>query len=113
MSSLQDPFDLITPDNDMENVIPFLPQAKIDHMIEAALRHQQLPAPAMPTIFSNKVWWSGGLATAACVLLLLFVSPIQVQNLSKGGIYASITNTQADDLGDVNEMVMLDTLDTY
>lgn len=111
MSSLHDPFDLIKQDGpDMDNVIPFLSNGKIDQMINTALAHQQL-APKRKGIFSSRrVWWSGGMATAACILLLVFFAPTQVLQPAPSQVAIQIS---ADDIGEFSELVMLDTLDTY
>jgi len=108
MSSLHDPFDLIKADKDMDNISPFLAQNKIDQMVNTALAHPQL-APRK-TGATRKTLWSGGLATAACLILLLtFFSPSQI-SIPQNTIAAQM---QGDDLNEFSELVMLDTWESY
>lgn len=109
MSSLHDPFDLIKTDKDMDNIVPFLAPNKINQMVDIALARPQLsPRKPWAAMLSHKSVWSGGLATAACIALLLtFFSPAQIaapQNTSQ---------TAYEDISEFSELVMLDTLDRY
>jgi hypothetical protein len=119
MSSLHDPFDLIKTDKNMDNVIPLLPTAKINQMIEKALACQQVsPLQKKPIFLSHKSWWSGGAAaTAACLLLFMSLStaPQQAQlpiQVAPHTVTLSQTD-QTDDMSEFSELVMLETLEKY
>ncbi|MDY0029390.1 MAG: hypothetical protein RBR86_05560 [Pseudobdellovibrionaceae bacterium] len=123
-SDLNDPFDLI----DMEsNVAPILPNNKLDAMVTNALTHAQVSAPAQnrpPTISWTKTgWWSGGLATAACLILLVTIFPKStIQQLdhnamqSAQAISVSQIETRSSQDGDefeISEMMFYDTLNGF
>lgn len=119
-----DPFDLI----DMEaNVAPILPKNKLDAMVANALTHAQISAPAQnrtPTISWTKTgWWSGGLATAACLILLLTIFPKNtIQQLDHKTVQPTqaITVSQNQDSTsldsdefEISEMMFYDTLNGF
>lgn len=114
MSLPRDPFDLIETGNNMDNIIPFLAPNKINHMIDTALSHQQLTPQKKPAFLMRKTWWSGGLATAACALLLLsFMPSPNVLPTGAPNKVAQQTASTADDINEFSELVMLDTWERY
>lgn len=112
MSSLNDPFDLIEKDKDMDNVIPFLAPNKINAMVDKALSHQQLPAKKKPWA---KIVWSSSMATAASVMLLLTIlSPAQTPQTSSPITASQLTmQINDEDANEFSELVMLETWERY
>lgn len=112
MSLPRDPFDLIETGKSMDNIIPFLAPNKINHMIDTALSHQQLTPQKKPAFLMRKTWWSGGLATAACAILLLSFMP-STNLFTLETATPQQTASTADDINEFSELVMLDTWERY
>ncbi len=130
MSSLHDPFDLLktekNPKGNMDNVVPFLAQGKINQMIDHALTHEQIPAQKQTVFLSHKTWFTSGIkigaGIAACIILLLTILPSQQQpistqtqqapaQLASASVTASPNNPE--DVEEFSQLVMLDTWERY
>lgn len=111
IDKLTGPFDLLDADT---NVTPVLPKNKLDHMIETALTHTQIAAPqAAAKRPATLGWWSGGLATAACLILLLTLFPVETTTKSVQNASIRTTATTADDLSDISEIMFYDSLEGF
>lgn len=121
--NLTDPFDLLDTDT---KVAPILPKSKLDGMIDRALTLPQIEAPARrpaPFLEGRKGWWSGGLATAACMILLLTLFPLN-QTMVKRTLPATHTATATattgktgsqiqEDATEISNMMIYDSLEGY
>lgn len=113
MSSPQDPlnnpFDLITTGQEMDNVVPFLAPNKVNQMIDAALAQPQLAAKK-PTLTS---WKYGGLAIAASLaLFMVFLSPSEAPSID-GEISAHTQVSSTEDISEFGELVMLENWERF
>ncbi|MCB1558315.1 MAG: hypothetical protein KDJ50_05260 [Alphaproteobacteria bacterium] len=80
-NDIKDPFDLL---DKTTNVVPVLSKGALESMITKALEHEQIAPPAdkrnasftFNASWSQKVGWlSGGIALAACLILMLAILP--------------------------------------
>lgn len=122
MSSLQDPFDLLDTKK-MDNVVPFLAATKINSMIDQAVVYPQLAhleknvVPAR-TVATKRPWQIAGVGIAACLALFLTLfsdTNLPVFDLStpqhQGEVHMALPSLE--DVAELNEMMILDTLDRY
>ncbi len=117
--NLTDPFELLETD---AKVVPILPKSRLDAMIDHAVTAKQIEAPqpkASSLIYGRKGWWSGGLATAACLILLLTLFPMNqtvVKNvIQPAHMTASSTSEKQiqEDAIEISDMMLYDTLEGY
>lgn len=110
---INNPFDLLETD---AKIVPILSKSKLDEMIGNALTHEQVMRPQKQSSwFSGKGWWSGGLATAACLILLLTLFP---QNTTKqfatpASVKSDQSSTLTDEADDISEMMFYDSLEGF
>ncbi len=119
---IKDPFDILDMDS---KIVPMMSKDKLSGMIDHALKHEQIIAPVrnQPRVsFSKTGWWSGGLATAACLILLLTLFPIpktpvhQTQDTATPLVSAHVptsTTSDDDDAFTVGDIMLYDTLDSF
>ncbi|HPQ51094.1 MAG TPA: hypothetical protein PLE43_06710 [Alphaproteobacteria bacterium] len=118
---IKDPFDLLETDN---NVVPVLPKNKLATMIDQALTHEQMMRPQQKkttVTFSKTGWWSGGLATAACLILLLTLFPQNTINQFEKTATSPTISKQLPQLDiaseevqfELSEMMFYDTLEGF
>lgn len=122
MSSLHDPFDLLDTKK-MDNVVPFLAATKINSMIDQAVVYPQLAhleknvVPAR-TVATKRPWQIAGVGIAACLALFLTLfsdTNLPVFDLStpqhQEEVHMALPSLE--DVAELNEMMILDTLDRY
>ncbi|GEM_PF-1707288 len=122
---IKDPFDILDMDS---KIVPMMSKDKLSGMIDHALEHEQIVAPVTrrpEIIFSRTGWWSGGLATAACLVLLLTVFPMPQTPIQKVQDTATLTPSMTtqisgtassfneDDDLTVSDLMLYDTLDSF
>lgn len=115
---IKNPFDLLDTD---ANVVPILSKDKLNSMIAEAVTHEQALKPATPKVTWAKTgWWSGGLATAACLILLLTMFPQNtVRQLDQStpvntASQSTAATSQTDDTDlEISEMMFYDTLESF
>jgi len=117
--NLTDPFELLDTD---AKIVPILPKSRLDAMIDQAVTAKQIEAPqpkASSLIYGRKGWWSGGLATAACLILLLTLFPMN-QTIVKNAMNPAATSVSAksekqiqEDAIEISDMMLYDTLEGY
>lgn len=108
-----DPFTLL--DTDVK-ISPVLTKSRLDEMIGHALSHEQINKPRFQksTWLSGKGWWSGGLATAACLILLLSIFPQSpAPNKAQTNALAEQSISTSDDVDEIADMMFLDTIEGY
>lgn len=113
MSSLHDPFDLITTGKDMENIVPFLAPTKVNQMVDMALALPQIPCARQAQQQDRALFWKiSGVGMAACLALFITLfSGTPVPAIDTPHIESShIAN---EDINEFNELVILDTLEKY
>lgn len=118
--NLTDPFELLDTD---AKIVPILPKSRLDDMIARAATAKQIEAPrAKPSslIYGRKGWWSGGLATAACLILLLTLFPMNqtvVKNVIQPAHMTAASSTPEKQIQDgaveISDMMLYDTLEGY
>ncbi|HNQ91864.1 MAG TPA: hypothetical protein PKI93_02925 [Alphaproteobacteria bacterium] len=110
---INDPFDLLDTD---AKVVPILSKTRLDEMIDQALTREQVMHPQRQSSWmSGKVWWSGGLATAACLILLLTLFPQNTvkQFATPVSIQTEQASSFSDDANDISEMMFYDSLEGF
>ena len=114
MSSLHDPFDLITTGKDMENIVPFLAPTKVNQMVDMALALPQIPCKKPAKQQDRALFWKvSGVGMAACLALFITLFSSDPVPVMESSHIESAHHLANEDVNEFNELVILDTLDKY
>ena len=113
MLSLHDPFDLLTTEKNMENIVPFLAPTKVNQMVDMALALPQIPGKKLAKQHDRTLFWKiSGAGMAACLALFITLfssAPVPVMESS----HIETAHIASEDINEFNELVILDTLEKY
>lgn len=121
MSSLHDPFDLLDTEK-MDNIVPFLPTNRINSMIDQAVTYPQLHQFARKGVSQHtpavkRPWQIAGVGMAACLALFLTLFsgtdiPSFDGTIGPHQEIQHVIHPVSDDMTDLNDMMIMDTLDS-